>query len=580
MDQSEDVPLPSTQRLYLGVVPDDFDPQMDLVVGPWSLLENPEFAASLSKGEFEDVYPNSSVLAADAERIAVLANALTADMMQSFNSRHGTDYGAAYWRILLLPWVLWMCQAVWVRFRYVDAFVEKHRQRQISVSVVGGDRDWPCKDMFGLHQNVLQTAEFNEWLSARVLVRLAPAHWGISSTATRTAPPVAPVDAPPTWFRTMLRRFRATFADQRCRRVYGITWQSLLISAYLELLPSRPQTISIDPTQDKSEIAAEFPSAFIELIDDILWRTTPDVLTRDFADYDRKAAARRYRPGKINLIGPLLILSEREKFILAHAAEHGERIVCTQHGSSGYQRVNINSVEIENRQDAYISWGWREQEDYPGTIVPLPSPYYSKYLDTARPRIPTLLYVATGARIYGHRLETSFQPMQAATYVSSIKKFFSSIPAPLRKKSAYRAYPGDKGVVDTVTPIREAFPDLRMHTGALHRDLRRTRLTVIDHYGTTFGIAMVSNAPTILIWSRDIWDISRQAEDVFADLCKAGIAQPDHESAARLATEIWNDVENWWQSDIVQTARLNFCEQYAMTDRCWLRHWLSALRTI
>ena len=231
-----------------------------------------------------------------------------------------------------------------------------------------------------------------------------------------------------------------------------------------------------------------------------------------------RAAQRRYNRGRINLIGPILILNEPEKFILAHAIEQGERIVCTQHGSSGYQRVNINSVEIENRQDAYISWGWQEQGNYPGNIRPLPSPYYQGFRDRASSETEKLLYISTSARVYGHRLETAFQPLQAMQYPARIVRFFRSLTPSLLEKSAFRPYTGDTGVIDTLGPVRQSFPSLKIHTGPLSHDILRVRLNVIDHYGTSFGIAMVANAPTILIWDRDVWDIVHQAEDVFADL--------------------------------------------------------------
>lgn len=571
-----------TARIFLGTAPDDFDAATDLVIGPWSLLENPRCTADWRDTGYEDPYPTSDALSADAKRIAMLANAIVVDRASAFNAHHGTSYGYEYWRILLLPWVLWISQAVWIRYRLVEAFVERNRGRSVTGTAACGDRNWPSRDMVDLHRSVLQTPEFNEWLSGRIVRRLAPPHWRIEEAS---APPpgaraAEPHDTEAGAFVGAARRIRRALSDQRCRKVYGITWQASLFSVYLSFLPARPSTRLTGPAPSMADAAASFPDAFLEQLEDVLDRTVSDPVGDAFAAYDARAAARRYRAGKINLIGPILILNEDEKFVMAHAVEKGERIVCTQHGSSGYQSANINSVEIENRQDAYLSWGWREQNDYRGKVIPLPSPLYVRYRGKARPAASSLLYVATGARIYGHRLESAFQPGQAADYASDIARFFAALPSDIRARAAYRTYANDAGIADTVTPVRTAFPDLSFHKGPLHRDLLRSRLTVIDHYGTTFGIALIADAPALMIWNRAVWDICPQAEDVFGALLDAGIAHTDPVSAARFAADIWENAGDWWRSDAVQSARRTFCDRYALTDRLWIFRWLSALRRI
>lgn len=567
------------RRLHLGPAPKDFDPARDLVVGPWSFLENPAAGIAVGDQQFEDLYQSGADLAVDAERIAQLANAICAERTPSFNQMHGKAYGDEYWRILLLPWILWISQAVWIRYRYVSQLIERYADHPVSVDLPEPDDRWSPANMAALHREVLQVPQFNAWLSGRIVSEIAPANWRLGQHEQQDLATAAQVgnESP---FSMLARSVRSLATPRRCRSVYGVGHAAWLISGYLSLL--RPKAVSrlTLPAPAMSDVSADFPDAFLNVLDDTLDRTVPAPVSSSFASYDDKVSRRSFRPGKINLIGPTLILNESEKFLLAHAVDHGERIVCTQHGSSGYQKVNINSVEIENRQDGYLSWGWQEQEDYPGHVRALPSPYYLRFRNKARPGGTDLLYVSTGARIYGHRLETGFQPKQAMDYPARIREFFEHLPDRVMSKAAYRPYSGDVGIVDTSAAVRKAFPELKIHAAPLHRDLLRTRLNVVDHYGTTFGIAMVANAPTILIRSPDIWQIARQAEDVFAELQDAGIVHATPLSASRFAAATWDDVTGWWQSERVQQARANFCRQYAITDRYWLSGWLKCLRHI
>ena len=548
-----------------------------MAIGPWCFSGHPDAERILSEMGFEDLYCDSDELAADAEKIATLANAICADKLDSFNTLHATDYGAEFWRILLLPWILWISQAAWVRYRYLSRLVDRYGDQAITADIPSLDHQWHVADMTSLHRNCLQAPAFNEWLSARVLSEIAPINWSLRQRGVLHIEQNIEVAHLPR-YRRFARWMKSLITDQRCCRVYGINKQAWLFSVFLSAIKTKPTTRCTLPAPKFSQVSAEFPLSFLNILADTLNRTIPKALSSEFERFNRRAAKRRYTPGRINLIGPLLILNEKEKFVLAHAVERGERIVCTQHGSSGYQRVNINSVEIENRQDAYFSWGWLEQGNYPGNIRPLPSPYYLRYRGQARPEVQKLLYVATAARIYGHRLETAFQPMQAAQYPARIIRFFRSLTPDLLEKSMFRPYRGDTGVIDTLGPVRQAFQSLEVHSGPLHRDILRMRLSVIDHYGTSFAIALVANTPTILIWDRDVWDIVHQAEDVFAELCEVGIAQTDPESGGKFASEIWDDVNGWWQSEDVQRARTNFCNRYALTDPAWFRRWLRELK--
>lgn len=74
-------------------------------------------------------------------------------------------------------------------------------------------------------------------------------------------------------------------------------------------------------------------------------------------------------------LGPVLWSSEKHKLRIAHALEGGSRQIVTQHGGNyGNAKVYSFSPSIEYNQYKFFSWGWTNQENYRGNIVPMPSP--------------------------------------------------------------------------------------------------------------------------------------------------------------------------------------------------------------
>ena len=49
------------------------------------------------------------------------------------------------------------------------------------------------------------------------------------------------------------------------------------------------------------------------------------------------------------------------------------------------------------------------------------------------------------------------------------------------------------------------------------------------------------------------------------------------EEAARKVNEVSSNIDEWWFSDKVQSARKQFCQQYAYTSKDWEQEWCNFL---
>jgi len=96
----------------------------------------------------------------------------------------------------------------------------------------------------------------------------------------------------------------------------------------------------------------------------------------------------------------------------------------------------------------------------------------------------------------------------------------------------------------------------------------------LDHYGTTLYEAIVANVPTMLYFGYPEQDLTEEAEKVFSSLKKAGIMHDNSTSILNALRDIGNRIESWWHDPKRQSARQDFLEAFAVTDKNWNLAWI------
>ena len=71
------------------------------------------------------------------------------------------------------------------------------------------------------------------------------------------------------------------------------------------------------------------------------------------------------------------------------------------------------------------------------------------------------------------------------------------------------------------------------------------------------------NIPTIMFWNPNHWEIRDSALPFFDKLKDVGILHDTPESAAEHINVIWEDVNSWWEGDILQETLKSFKKHYS-----------------
>lgn len=576
-------------RLYLEQIDAAFDPLRDVPAGPHCFTGVEDIYPDWEDLTFEDPYPDLEGIEAGAKNIRRL-NAWWIDRLaDELNARHGLKYSRRFWYVVITPWLLELIQFAWQRYLIVERLIARHGDLDLAVGIWDADHAWDFETAADFSARGVLQPIFNSWVYSLVIGSLAPSRWRLQ----RGVPSADALRENATWAprpvqRTLLRRLAS-----RVRTGLGFTaipgarWQALALSLYANLLPRR-QALAGDPVAlsggDDFEPEQAFPPAFLGIFSRLVEQTVPRFFGDSFPDYLDVARRGRYAEGRLR-IGVVDFLNEAERLRTALALEAGERLVIPQHGGFYGQLHSIPTPgENEYFGDAFLTWGWTGDRDYPDArFVPVPSPELSAYADKHRFVDAALIFVVTAFWTNCRRVNSGPQTSEMMAWRREKVSFFDGLDEAIQPNAWYRPYLRGlpTGRLDSAAYVQKHCPWVKLLEGDLMTRLLSCRLAVMDHPGTSLALALAANVPTICVWNDKTWRLSDVAEPVFEAMRRAGMFYTDADEAARFVNGQWDDIETWWSSPEVQQARRLYCSTFARARRgLWIIDWMKALKDL
>jgi putative transferase (TIGR04331 family) len=575
------------RRLFLSAVSDDFNPSEDIALGPWCFLGKERLFCGWEELPFSDAFQTVEDLGNAAALSTKWANSLIPGLAKKLNQTQGLDFPDSFWRMLLMPWLNVLVQSTYDRYGRLTTAIEKYGEERLEIATVSiSAQFWKFQDSLKFVNPGILGEEYNHWIFSHLLKLHLPKNWTIRESPA--ALPSAQLaiggaslqDHRPFWEKALLKIYKKSFKNLRCAGVYGVSpLTALLLSIYLTFLPSSKKKNLTLVEEKLQQFLPEEPNLSRLLgLEELVEQTIPQF----FLEIRKHLPKRKFfRKGKLRIRGPVIYYNDKLKLELALAAQHGEKLIFTQHGGNyGNAKVYPIASEIEYVYD-FFSWGWKDQENYLGKIHPLPSPLCQKYTNRHSASNDSLILVGTVMDLLPVSLTSIPRAHQQLNYRRDKKDFIQTLASPVFQRLSYRAYfGGGTGCLEDRSYFEEEFPGLKICEGDLHSQILKCKLLVVDHPGTTLNLALAANIPMIGYWNSEDWPMCEQSLPYFLALEKVGILFSDAEEAAKKVNQIWGDAQEWWNQPEVQEARLAWCEQYAKVDRFWWWQWMKALREI
>lgn len=579
-EPTTDIKTPGTalRNLKLTRVGQDFDIKHDIALGPWCFIGSETEFPEWEDLDYVDPFITPSALAKADGDTRRLANQLALKWAATLNERHGRSYSAEYWRTLLILWLVSGVQTTWRRYRHMELMIARHGHTPMQVDVLDVKPDWNFAHIISFSRHIGEDRYFDFWMNSEILKIITPTSWTLVSVNAENDKDLTAADgrnAPPDNHGRISDMARRIFGRLCFDTVSGVRSSKILFSLYIKMLPKRPSRGK--PIVRDDDVFSEFPKSYLDYLDGFLESTLPKIFSDGYSELEAAALQNKYVPGRL-FVDHLLTLDARRRFVLAHAQEAGERLIGSQHGCGYGACLTVPwAAEGEYKYDGFISWGWKQQEDLEGRMIPLPSPLLSRTMNRHVPRSNQLIF--TGARIFlpDARFGNRPQPTQWFNYRYMKRQFIDALSTDTREELVYRPYLKAPETMRDIGYLELFFAKLPILRGPMDGKMLECKLLVLDYPGTSMNIGMAANVPMVSYWDPQAWPECRQAKPLNDALRKAGILHDDPESAARHINHIWDDVPGWWNSKDVQQARNDWCRQYARASRVWWWHWIVAL---
>ena len=559
------------KRLFVDKISSDFDPENDLVLGPWCLKNN------FSLKEINEFY-NKGVYLFNKQIDEVKAfkccemqhERVINKISEHVKSINKNKYSLEFYENYINNWFIWLIHLVHYGERIINEYISKYKEHELEIILFHHPKNIHFKNTEDFISKILMQHDFFANFLLFLLIKRKPLNWNIHYYEHKNINELENSKNGYSlinyYFKKIIDTANRLLAP-RVRSVYGL---NLLERAIISLIlikkktkkksfPFRKYSSNIKECYDESPIS-----------DKNLLKIAIETLPNSLKEIYKKKNKYKNVEGKIILCSAAsLLVDDNIKFDLLNFKENGGRIFSVQHGGD-YGNISLQRGFIEYGVDKFISWGQKFHENYNSNFQPLPSPQLkSKYENKSSEQI---LFVST-AHFYYYPLYVKCQSFDDSfNRIEETVTFLNELDNNLLERINYKTHVGQ---FSEKAMLKEKFNSLKFIDTTPEKNLNNARLVVLNNFSTFFFKSLAANAPTLCFCKKDCWKITKHTSELYDELFKVGIMFYDPKSAAQKIIKEWNTIDEWWYSKDVQSARLKLCNEFALKDEKWLSKWIT-----
>ena len=560
-----------------------------LLLGDWCLKNQEDILGS--KDYFNRVpyhWDDRDKYSLDYSYLDRLYEETLAQLADDLNKLHAINQDLRYWRIVLGPWLRFFVDALFDRYECVRAAKEVGTVTTFVLYSYNLD-DW-CPADFSEFWTHFTSDEWNEIIFSECLLDQGIAH-------TCKDESIIPLDLKVNEafnFSNIIKSILKSAASLYSEVIRHYQTGVIVIGGYVPLrklikLQFRLRQL---PYLVTPALALTFSEKKLMLRDKLCRGTFSSVGFEGFlAKSIRSLMPKVYLEDFLRLKGNVLNtypdnpksiftansyhLDDMFKIWAAEKVSDGVPLIIGQHGGTfGMASVNQSEEHQLKIADKWLSWGW--DCTVRDNIVKFPSFQLSGRACIKPSKNGDILHVLSSMPRYFYQHFSMPVAGQFLLYIENQLNFLDRLEinyldfVRIRLDSSNESRGWDipkaldvAGYSKHVDRSNERIPSL----------LSRSRLCICTHNATVFLECLEMNFPTIIFWEPSHHEIRSDAVPFFDLLLEAGILFYTPEEAAKKVNTVAHNVDEWWFSDQVQSARKKFCERYARSSDDWEREW-------
>ena len=537
-------------------------------IGTFCLPENPESLLGQYTYEVADISIQADQLAEYFALSQSLHRVLSIRLAKALNDLHSIQETERYWSITTGIWLRLFTELIVSRFVTLLQISQRHQELNL-ISV--DTKLTPRAPMnFRQHHEFLKSPTWNSVVYADL--------W-------ESVQSIQPIVGRHEHHESVLVTKQASSRNRRAviSASYLPKYKEALLQLSFGAFPKRLKVVQAPEIPVNREIRNKFLltdetlNPFENLALSLVYAYLPTTLVEGFKELTNLCNVMEYP------IAPEVIFTSNRHLYddvfnswVAEATKRGSKLVIGQHG--GFFGISKFPSYAERHElsvaDKYLTWGWRSsQVTVPAFVLTTGGKRVRRHSEGSQ------LLVVTD-HLWSQPRSAFIDLNETSGYLEHIKDTVSLLPEAIQKETLIRIHHAhnETGNSQSMWWMKN-LPAIKIDDWSKDFESVTTmsRLILTAHNGTTFLETISKGIPTLITWTPEWVEIRDEAESIFSKLSEVGVFHENPKSLARHISNIWSDVDGWWQSDAVVNARSIFCDEYAKSNPKPLRFMRNAL---
>tara|TARA_Y100000590_G_scaffold391570_1_gene468319 strand:+ start:1930 stop:3717 length:1788 start_codon:yes stop_codon:yes gene_type:complete len=529
-----------------------------------------------------------------------LRSKLLEELSSNLNFIHKTNYPLKFWKIIINPWLHYYLEETYVRFEIIKKILNKKENLNFIYynELKNFETPFDVRDFLG---NIRRSDIYNQFIFQKIIKYFSEIKKNNHLKLIYEDKKINKDKSTKFLYGSdkinYLRKFISFFLKSITKKnkffldVNSIGINFILLNFKLKQIPFRDYEFftndshyklfknkSTHNPQIRKNFTFEFDKQndYENFLNINFYQDIPKSLVEDFFMIKNFVAKIPYKPQTIVSD----VRHEHDtifKFWLADKVRNGSKLITSDHGGTygvaSYKGKTYQSIVNEDIAD--ISVRWFKPIEKNNIQLPALQLLNKKRLKNKKKR-KHLLTIGFGGTKYPKNIFLGPISAQTLYQVNYIEKFYKNLNQKLKDNFLFRPIPDDDWKIgQRIEKILEKKQLVLSKKQYLHY-FNRSKIIVCSYAKTAFCEAMVSG-PTILLYKPEVHKNRDEFRSLHANLQKAHILFEDPLLASKHLNNIWDNVDDWWESKDVKSAREFFINEVALVQPKALNIWKNFL---
>tara|TARA_Y100000590_G_scaffold84200_1_gene94073 strand:- start:33098 stop:34882 length:1785 start_codon:yes stop_codon:yes gene_type:complete len=270
------------------------------------------------------------------------------------------------------------------------------------------------------------------------------------------------------------------------------------------------------------------------------------------------------------------ISNERFKIWLAEMMHNGSKLYIGKHGGCFQSELNGSLGLTSIVADKILTWNaTRETNEMQLSPIEL----FKVQKTKNKKKKENLLIVNAETARYPCKIQSHPFAEEYKINFNELCHLIRNLSPNIRQNIIYRS--NNLGY-NTSAQLNNLFSNLstkNYENSTLIDNINRSKLAICTYPETAISELIIADIPTVIFFSRDLYQLNKDSNKVLDDLKKAKVYFEDKEQISEHINKIWDNPLEWWKSNQTTTS-INELKKFAFHLRNnWLDEWSSFIKS-